>query len=385
MDEYAYKRLEREARARHAGTSRVGSPSRSTVCELCGGGDVVWGSMCQACRGRLLGGPGAGDEAVPVTSPLQRSPKSRRRRRPGGGVIAPPATATGTQAPAAEATGRPGMSLIQNVPGAIYRCLTDRARTVVFVTHQICSMTGRTAAEFRPGASNLTSLVHPDDAPQVAAQLAALADGDAFECEYRLVTATGERWVHDRAHVVVDDAGHRFMDGVLMDVTDRRRAQDEMQWMALHDPLTTLPNRRAFAEELAEELGRADDRRNLSAAVFDIDHFKAINDTHGHEAGDRALVEVAARLRSAVGGAGSVSRTGGEEFVALLPGHSLAQAIVVAELARREVGESPVSGMDVTVSGGVACLATGDDLVGNADTALYRAKHEGRNRVVAFP
>jgi len=277
------------------------------------------------------------------------------------------------------------MSLIQNVPGAIYRCLTDNARTVIFVTHQICTMTGRTAAEFRPGASNLSSLVHPDDAAQVAAHLSALGEGEAFECEYRLVTDEGERWVHDRAHVVVDDAGHRFMDGVLMDVTERRRAQDEMQWMALHDPLTTLPNRRAFAEELAVELGRADDRRNLSAAVFDIDHFKSINDTHGHETGDVALVEVAARLRSAIGGSGSVSRTGGEEFVALLPGHSLAQATVVAELARRAVCAAPIGVLDVTVSGGVACLAAGDDLVGNADTALYRAKHEGRNRVVAFP
>ncbi|MCB0880601.1 MAG: sensor domain-containing diguanylate cyclase [Thermoleophilia bacterium] len=382
MDDYALKRLEREARARHAGTSRAGA-ARTSVCELCGQGDVRWGSMCQDCRARLLGGP-PDDAQADVPAGIVRTPKSRARRRRERSVIAPAPPQAAPPASAAQPAG--GMSLIQNVPGAIYRCLTDQARTVVFVTHQIRSLTGRSPSEFRPGSSRLLSLVHPDDVAAVTAGLAATPECAPFEAEYRVLHADGSvRWVHDRAQTVCDAENRRFMDGVLMDVTDRRVAQDEMAWLAQHDVLTGLPNRRAFGERLAEEMTAAGHRRNLAAAVFDIDNFKAINDQHGHERGDAALIEVGRRLRIAFEGCGFVARTGGEEFIALLPNHNLAQAVVAAELARRAVEESPVAELAVCVSGGVSCLEAGDDLVGNADTALYRAKREGRNRVVAFP
>lgn len=382
MDDYALKRLQREARARHEGRSRVGLPNRSSTCELCGQGDVRWGSMCQDCRARLLGG-----DPTPQVDPsheLNRLPRTPRRRRRQPGSVITPTTPLPASAPSDQRA--PGMSLINNVPGAIYRCLTDSARTVVFVTHQIRTMTGRDPSEFPPGKSNLSSLVHADDAARVAAEFAAALGGAPFEAEYRVVHADESvRWVHDRAQLVVDEAGHRFMDGVLMDVTERRTAQEEMAWLALHDPLTRLPNRRAFDEQMAIERDAVSDDRPLSAAIFDIDHFKKINDEHGHDTGDQALIEVAQRLECALHDAGMVARTGGEEFVALLPGHSLAQAVVVAELARRAVECEPVAGLSVTISGGVATLASGDDMVGNADTALYRAKHEGRNRVATFP
>lgn len=384
MDDYALKRLEREARARHAGTSRASS-SRTSVCELCGQGDVRWGSMCQDCRARLLGGT---PDDAPGDAPAEivRAPKARTRRRRERTVIAPGPPAAPVTVAAPQATPPGGMSLIQNVPGAIYRCLTDRARTVVFVTHQIRALTGREPSEFRPGTSQLLSLVHPDDAAAVAAGLAAAPDGAPFEAEYRVLHADGSvRWVHDRAQVMSDSEGRRFVDGVLMDVTDRRVAQDEMAWLAQHDALTGLPNRRAFGERLAAEVEAAGGRRTLAAAVFDIDNFKAINDRYGHDRGDAALIEVGRRLRIAFDGTGFVARTGGEEFIALLANHNLAQAVVAADLARRAVEESPAAELDVTVSGGVSCLDAGDDLVGNADTALYRAKREGRNRVVAFP
>ncbi len=383
MDDYALKRLEREARARHQGHSRVGAPSRSSLCELCGQGDVRWGSMCQDCRARLLGGePEPAAEATAIARPT----RNRRRRRTSGSVIAPAQMLA--PAPDPTQTGRrgPGMSLIQNVPGAIYRCLTDAQRTVVFVTHQIRSVTGLDAAEFRPGSSNLASLVHPEDVERVAAEIASSLPDEALELEYRVLhPIDGVRWVHDRAQVVMDEGGRRFMDGMLVDITQRRIAQEEMAWLALHDPLTALPNRRALGEQLAAELESVDDRRHLSAAIFDIDHFKSVNDTHGHDRGDEALVEVARRLREAFDGIGFVARTGGEEFVVLLPNHSLAQATVIADLARRAVEDALVSELAISVSAGVSCLASGIDLLGNADTALYRAKHEGRNRVVAFP
>ena len=263
-------------------------------------------------------------------------------------------------------------------------CLVAPDGAFLAVNPALCQLLDRDEEALT--SSTWQELTHPDDVAAVTAGLAATPECAPFEAEYRVLHADGSvRWVHDRAQTVCDAENRRFMDGVLMDVTDRRVAQDEMAWLAQHDVLTGLPNRRAFGERLAEEMTAAGHRRNLAAAVFDIDNFKAINDQHGHERGDAALIEVGRRLRIAFEGCGFVARTGGEEFIALLPNHNLAQAVVAAELARRAVEESPVAELAVCVSGGVSCLEAGDDLVGNADTALYRAKREGRNRVVAFP
>ncbi len=176
-----------------------------------------------------------------------------------------------------------------------------------------------------------------------------------------------------------------IMDGVLIDVSDRRRKQEELAWLARHDPLTMLPNRRALDERLAVALAdRARTGRPLSAAVVDLDHFKRINDDHGHDAGDRALIAVADRLRTCVGESGLVARAGGEEFVMLMPGRDAARGGELAEAARAAVAAAPVAGeVRVTISVGVAeASGDGDGLLAAADAALYRAKHDGRNRVV---
>jgi diguanylate cyclase (GGDEF)-like protein len=155
------------------------------------------------------------------------------------------------------------------------------------------------------------------------------------------------------------------------------------------DEHTRLPNRRAFFTHAEESLARA--RRGgepLSLLALDIDHFKRINDTHGHEVGDRVLQRVAHGARSALRAADVVGRTGGEEFLALLPRTGPADAAEVAERLRRAVERLAVAdlaaGLAVTVSVGVASLASGEsieDLVRRADAALYRAKQSGRNRV----
>ncbi len=160
----------------------------------------------------------------------------------------------------------------------------------------------------------------------------------------------------------------------------------ELERLAVSDPLTGLPNRRLFTEALDREVRRA--RRYgapLALAVLDVDHFKAVNDAHGHLVGDDVLRELAGALRSAVRPESIVARYGGEEFVVLLPDAAHDDALAAAERLRLAAAE--VRTVAVTVSIGVAVCADGADggaLLATADTALYQAKALGRNRTVCI-
>jgi diguanylate cyclase (GGDEF)-like protein len=155
------------------------------------------------------------------------------------------------------------------------------------------------------------------------------------------------------------------------------------------DSLTSLPNRRAFEEELAREMARASRSLTpLSVAILDVDRFKAVNDRHGHAAGDEVLRAVSARVAGALRAGDLVSRIGGEELALLLPGADLATAAEIAERVRKTIEETPIGvaggSLSVTVSIGCALLAAGEAapaLLARADARLYDAKQAGRNRV----
>ena len=160
---------------------------------------------------------------------------------------------------------------------------------------------------------------------------------------------------------------------------------ERMQQMAVTDGLTQLANRRSFDRSLDRELQRATrtDGR-LSVVLLDIDHFKSLNDTHGHLAGDNVLRDIAAALAECGREYDTIARYGGEEFAAVLPGCSSALAVQVAERLRRAVEEAPTE-VPVTASCGVATYpydgADVESLLGAADRALYTAKRAGRNQV----
>jgi diguanylate cyclase (GGDEF)-like protein len=171
-----------------------------------------------------------------------------------------------------------------------------------------------------------------------------------------------------------------------------RSTQDSLRTQAMRDPLTDLLNRRAITEILGKQISRARRQASSIATVMaDIDHFKRINDQHGHHIGDAVLKEVALRLGKSVRQGDFVGRLGGEEFlIVLLPGTQV-EASVVAERMRNAVGEAPVhtevGHIEVTLSLGVAIAsqfgsAADTVLINAADSALYRAKNGGRNQVV---
>jgi diguanylate cyclase (GGDEF)-like protein len=172
--------------------------------------------------------------------------------------------------------------------------------------------------------------------------------------------------------------------GMILMATDRLRG--ELEHLATHDSLTGALNRRALIEACALELARC--RRNqqvMSVLLLDLDHFKAINDTHGHLVGDRVLVDFTERVRALLRLPDRLGRFGGEEFVVLLPETQLDKARLVAERIRADIEQADDELPRRTVSIGVTVSFPDDpDLDGlltRADAALYRAKDGGRNRV----
>lgn len=170
---------------------------------------------------------------------------------------------------------------------------------------------------------------------------------------------------------------------------------EETRKLASTDPLTRLMNRRAFVGYAEQELARVDRFGGpISVGLLDVDHFKSVNDGHGHGAGDQVLVAIADAVRGAIRRVDIVSRWGGEEIVFLLPGTPLAGAEIVAERVRHAIRGTPIDVHDdgttkrlgVTASIGIAERAddeTVDSLIARADSAMYRAKQAGRDRVEA--
>jgi diguanylate cyclase (GGDEF)-like protein len=170
-------------------------------------------------------------------------------------------------------------------------------------------------------------------------------------------------------------------------------ANDKLRALATIDALTQLPNRRVLSERLAFEFARAARYVHpLSCLMVDVDHFKKVNDTFGHQVGDKVLCEVGAILQKTIRATDLVGRYGGEEFMVILPQTRGADARIAAERLRRAVATLPRESPDVpevTVSIGVAAMeqqlaSTVDELVHRADQALYKAKAAGRNRVASW-
>lgn len=181
------------------------------------------------------------------------------------------------------------------------------------------------------------------------------------------------------------------------EIEERRRTEAILEHAAKTDPLTDLLNRRAFFEvaEAAFQHARQAGKR-LSIILIDVDHFKQVNDTFGHLVGDQALALIAGRLRNHLRSADQIARYGGEEFIILLEGVPLEGALNMAHRLLHAVSDSPIHArgkiVPVTVSLGVACLNPDaeekpenlDQLVAQADAALYAAKDRGRNTVLAY-
>jgi diguanylate cyclase (GGDEF)-like protein len=236
--------------------------------------------------------------------------------------------------------------------------------------------------------------VHPEDAPSFREVLRGVfANGGPFGWQGRLVVAGETLWVRIEAEPRLRPDGLPAWDGVVTDISEQQRieqklriANAKLEKLAATDALTGAWNRLHFEQRLTEEIERAHRYgQPLSLLLLDIDHFKAINDRHGHQTGDRVLVEICRRLGHQMRETDLLARWGGEEFVAVLPHTPAAAAMALAERIRRLIPSEPLPPVGaVTVSAGVAQLQSDDDLDSlfqRVDRALYRAKERGRDRV----
>jgi len=274
---------------------------------------------------------------------------------------------------------------------------------------------GYTLEEISPTSIDTwTKFAHPDDL-EVSGELLERHFGgelDYYECEARMRHKDGSWiWVLDRGRVATWTADGKpfLMSGTHKEISEQKRveqererliaelkkAQESLQFEATHDGLTLLWNRSAILDTLESELARS--RRELTplgVVIADIDHFKKINDQHGHLAGDAVLSEISQRIVAETRPYDAVGRYGGEEFVIVLPGCDPETTGQKAERLRVSIAETPIRTPEgvfkVTMSFGVAAIEGHDgrdvdSIIRMADDALYRAKHAGRNCVKTGP
>jgi diguanylate cyclase (GGDEF)-like protein/PAS domain S-box-containing protein len=236
-------------------------------------------------------------------------------------------------------------------------------------------------------------LLHPGDVDGMRGAVAALMSGSepSLHSETRILTSgAAVRWVAFTASLVRDAGGAPATCVVqAQDVTERKHFESELRFLADHDSLTGLFNRRRFQTELQRELAAASRYGTGGATlILDLDNFKRVNDTHGHAAGDELLCCVAQGLRERLRRTDILARLGGDEFGIVLPHADERRALAVAEVLRQVIGEtSGPGGERVTASVGVSIYdgesgaESSERIVSSADAAMYAAKESGRDRV----
>ena len=265
--------------------------------------------------------------------------------------------------------------------GAIF--LSDRGKQILG-----CSEAPTTCEEW-------VATIFPEDRQRVEEEVQRHMRGEtaAFESEYRVVAAS--RWVLCRGAVIRDDHGRptRFA-GSLTDITRRKKSEAQLVFDATHDHLTALPNRTSFRDrvEHAIALNRRDHLYDFAVLFLDLDRFKLVNDSLGHAAGDELLCEIARRLQRCLRPSDMIARLGGDEFTLLVENVNGAHG--AAQMATRILNEFRVpiriSGHEMYITGSIGiALSTNqyqgsDEMVRDADTAMYRAKAKGGARCEIF-
>ncbi|HYG56897.1 MAG TPA: EAL domain-containing protein, partial [Symbiobacteriaceae bacterium] len=283
-------------------------------------------------------------------------------------------------------------SLVQNSTDAIM--IVGSEGQVRYLSPSIQHIFGYSLADLE--AKAMANLVHPDDAPAAFETIAELLTqtGGTRKIHWRLLHADGT-WRH--AETVLNNLNHdEDVRGLVLntrDVTERKQLEEQLRHQAYHDGLTSLANRLLLRERAELALRRRAARgAPVAVLLLDLDGFKHVNDSLGHTAGDRLLVAVAARLKASVRAGDTVARLGGDEFAVLLDNAGLGQAVATARHILQQL-EAPFGVQDQTVfvssSIGIAVAEPGyavtvEDMLRNADVAMYTAKGRGKGCHAVF-
>jgi len=280
--------------------------------------------------------------------------------------------------------------LSAHVPGGIYQFKMefDGRFSVIYASDGI-----REIYELEPdvlllNAEAIFTRIHPQDTTRVRASIRASADTlSPWREEYRVqLPQRGLRWVRGEATPEEQPGGGVLWHGYISDISDLKRVEEELRALSVTDALTGIHNRRYFQERLTTEMARVErGGGELSVIMLDIDHFKRINDQHGHAVGDRVLQAVCERIGHRLRRTDVFCRLGGEEFMVLCPDISGEHAHVLALELWQGLRGSPIDEVGtVTASFGIASWRMGegaDALLLRADSGVYAAKQSGRDRV----
>ena len=304
-----------------------------------------------------------------------------------------------TQAELHEAKTKYG-ALVEQIPAIVYVDVADANMSTSYVSPQIEEILGYNQQEYIDDPQLWENILHPDDREEaMATYLRGRESGGPFVFEYRLLARDGRTvWFRDSAIVLTDALGRaEYIQGVMLDITDGKLAEERIAFLAYHDRLTGLPNRTMFDELLGLSLARAK-RHQLGVVVVtvDLDDFKLVNDSLGHEAGDLLLVQFAQRLSDATRETDLVARPGGDEFLLLLadldrspasPGGHESVSVAAESVALRiqEALRTPFTLGDtelyITASLGISQFPEdaldSPTLLKNAETAMFRSKRSG--------
>ena len=283
-------------------------------------------------------------------------------------------------------------TIVQNSPTILYRLKGIPSFPLIYISHNITKFNHSPEA-LDNSTRWIETLVMEEDQENVQSAMTRMMEPsvDGASIEFRL--KTGERsfrWVENRYTPVRDKEGRLIeVEGIIIDITERKAAEEKIATLARTDALTGLANRATFTERLRQTFAATKRGAKPFAILFmDLDHFKNINDTLGHPAGDQLLKEVSARLQDSTRDTDLVARLGGDEFAILQTEISepenagtLAQTLLKSITQPYTLGDNEVH---VTTSIGICPFTSGstdpDNMLSQADLALYRAKDEGRNQ-----
>lgn len=283
--------------------------------------------------------------------------------------------------------------IAENLDVAIWS-MDYHTQQIVYCSPGIEKLTGYNQQEFISGKKKWEALIHHHDVEVYVAAEKELINGKTIQHEYRIMDVYGNvKWVADSIYPIVNSKGSIVrLDGIVQDITDRKLAEEKMNFYAFHDYLTELPNRRLFDVTVEQLISGTLANKSFALMYLDLDRFKFVNDTLGHSIGDELLRQVSLRLSSFIEDADSLFRIGGDEFALIVNNPLLMNnPVAMGQKIIKEI-EKPfqIEGYDIniTTSIGIGVYPedghTLKDLKMNTDAALYRAKELGKNNVQLF-
>ncbi|MEA5535242.1 PAS domain S-box protein [Crocosphaera sp. XPORK-15E] len=261
---------------------------------------------------------------------------------------------------------------------------------IIYINPAAQLIFGHPLEDFSENIELWGELVHEEDRELIKYHRQVLLEIGHTEFQYRIVRPDGQiRWLYSRSRVVYDRDGKIIrIDGLDTDITERKLAEEQLQYNATHDPLTHLPNRILFMDRLEHALERQKRRPDFSFAVLflDLDEFKVVNDSLGHSIGDQLLQEIARRLHQCLRSDDTLARLGGDEFAILLEDiGNLKDAIKIAERIHQDLTQPfNLDAQDVFINTSIGIALSipeykvAAEILRDADTAMYRAKADGK-------